>query len=148
MSSTVKTNLNGGFGWTRTLVGQEVLGSVALGIAAVVAHNTGFLAHEAVLMGAKIAAEARSVLQDLDEGEYVQKKAVSFFCQATASLATTGSLPDQATSWRSFVQARVGYDEDSTGYFEGKLAQLQTAVDLAQHNPKAAALYVDACKFT
>jgi hypothetical protein len=128
--------------------GAGGLGAMALGIAAFVAHNAGLFAHEAALMSAKNAVEARGVLEDLSEGEYVQKQAVSLFCQATSSLYTTGSLPDQATSWRSFVEERVGYSDDSTDYFEGKLEQLQTAVDLAQHNPKAAALYVDACKFT
>ena len=71
--------------------------------------------------------------------------AVGLFCSASASLHTEGELPDEATSWRDFVAARTGVTTDSEDYFEGKLAQLETAVDLGQRNPRAALRYVKAC---
>jgi hypothetical protein len=121
------------------------LASVVLGIGAFFAHNAGLLAHEAALLGAKNATDVAAVLDDVSRGKYLESQAVGLFCSASASLDTTGELPDEATSWRDFVSGRIGLTADSEDYFEGKLAQLETGIDLAQRNPRLAFRYARAC---
>lgn len=123
------------------------LASVALGIGAFVAHSAGVLGHaaEPALLAAKNAHDARQVIEDLREGSYVEKQTISLFCAASASLHTRGTLPDEATDWREFVEGRLGVTSDSSEYFGGKLEQLETTIDLEQRNPQAAARYARAC---
>jgi hypothetical protein len=123
------------------------LASVVLGVGAFVAHEGGVLSHSAepALMAAKNAHDVGGVLQDLREGTYVQSQAVDLFCAASASLNTKGELPDDATDWRGFVKGRVGVTTDSADYFNGKLGQLGTAIDLGERSPAAAARYARAC---
>jgi hypothetical protein len=123
------------------------LSSVVLGIGAFAAHESGVLWHtaEPALLAAKSAHDASHSLQDLREGTYVRSQAVELFCAASASLNTRGELPDDATDWREFVKGRVGITTDSKAYFGGKLSQLETAVDLEQRSPQAAARYAEAC---
>ena len=87
----------------------------------------------------------RTNLDDIARGSYAKSQAVDLFCAASSSLATTGQLPDEATDWRAFVKARVGYDSDPEEYFDGKADQLETAVGLAQRNPRVATKYAQAC---
>ena len=121
------------------------VGATLLGIAAFASHSAGLFVHEAALLGAKNATDAAGVLDDLSRGKYVENQAVGLFCSASASLNTEGVLPDEATSWRDFVAARAGVTTDSEEYFEGKLAQLETALGLAERNPRIALRYARAC---
>jgi hypothetical protein len=130
---------------TNTRVPLQAIAATVLGIAAFVAHNAGVFAHEGALLAAKSATEVKGSLDDLARGTYTENQAVALFCSASASLDTDGTLPEEMTSWRDFVAARVGVTTDSEDYFEGKLAQLGTAIDLAQRNPQYAVRYARAC---
>ena len=79
----------------------------------------------------------RTNLDDIARGSYAKSQAVDLFCAASSSLATTGQLPDEATDWRAFVKARVGYDSDPEEYVDGEAEnQLETAVGFAQRGPR------------
>lgn len=119
--------------------------AVLLGLGAWAAHSSGLIFHEAALLGTKTVVDTRGVLDDIAKGTYIENQAVSLFCSASASLATGGSLPEEATDWREFVKSRVGITDDSQKYFDGKLDQLETAIDLARRNPSAAKRYAQAC---
>ena len=130
---------------TNSRVPLPGIAAVVLGIAAFVAHNAGFFVHEAGLIGAKSAIEVKANLDDLARDTYVENQAAALFCSASASLYTEGTLPGEMTDWRDYVAARAGVTTDSEDYFGGKLAQLGTAIDLAQVNPQYAARYAKAC---
>lgn len=97
-----------------------------------------------MLEAGQSAITLRSNLDDIARGSYIESQAVDLFCSATASINLTGSLPEEATDWQAFVKGRVGVTS-ADQYFEGKAEQLETAIDAAQMNPRAAAKYVQAC---
>jgi hypothetical protein len=129
--------------------GAGVLAGLAAAALAIGHFAGGWFGHagEATFVGAKNAHDVQGLLRTLDEGTYVESRAKSLFCSAVTSLYVNGSLPNQATDWRSFVQANTGTGTTSSQqYFSGKLGQLETAVDLAERSPPAARRYWEVCK--
>ena len=127
--------------WTAGIGGAAILAVARFGKTA---HIWGAEVDDA-LRSSYSVTRLHGDLVEIKEGSYVESQAVDLFCTATASLNTTGELPDEATSWRAFVQSRVGADNDPEQYFEGKAARLETAIDVAQQNPQAAWKYTQAC---
>jgi hypothetical protein len=129
-------------------------GSFGAGLAAAVVVGGGFLAHNAgvftrsaddLLVAAKNTQGAYSALRDIRSGSYVRVQATDFFCEAVASIHVDGTLPQQATDLHAYIDARTGQTDSAEEYLDGKADQLETAVAIAETNPRAAARYAQAC---
>lgn len=90
------------------------------------------------------APEFRNNYLALRTGTLAEKQGVDVACALFTSLANTEAPPPAWDGFEDALSNRLGVTS-SAQYLTGKLEQLSAAVELAEHNVRAAAEYAKAC---